>query len=210
MCFFLYVSLFVELCVGCDGLVNVLFTLEGVAMPHIYLMFELCNACLYVSSPFERLLCDCECARLLWYVFHSFSYNLLLSEKTKAFPCFERPILTTKSQHWPLFLWADTFHLERRVLLHENEMTLVRQQHLLWLRTWHAFSLMPLLPTTYSFCAKFCTYITHCCRCTIILYKMYHTVIVPSLFMIFPSKATSKKLIGLGSLQDFCRTIYLI
>lgn len=131
-------------------------------------------------------------------------------KRKKAFLCFERPILTTKSQHWPLFLWADTFHLERRVLLHENEMTLVRQQHLLWLRTWHAFSLMPLLPTTYSFCAKFCTYITHCCRCTIILYKMYHTVIVPSLFMIFPSKATSKKLIGLGSLQDFCRTIYLI
>lgn len=52
--FFLSVSLFVELCVGCDGLVNVLFTLEGVAMPHIYLMFELCNACSYVSFPFER------------------------------------------------------------------------------------------------------------------------------------------------------------
>lgn len=47
-------SLFVELCVGCDGLVNVLFTLEGVAMPHIYLMFELCNASSYVSFPFER------------------------------------------------------------------------------------------------------------------------------------------------------------
>lgn len=112
MCFFLYVSLFVELCVGCDGLVNVLFTLEGVAMPHIYLMFELCNACLYVSSPFERLLCDCECARLLWYVFHSFSYNLLLSEKKKSISLFwktnldyEITTLTTFPMSWHFSSW---------------------------------------------------------------------------------------------------------
>lgn len=110
-----------------------------------------------------------------------------LSQKKKR--CFwktnldcEIATLTTFPTSWHFASW-------KTGIIHENEMTLVRQQFLPWLHTRHAFSLMPLFPTTYSFCAKFCTYITHCCRCTIILYKMYHTVIVPSLFYDFPFKS---------------------
>lgn len=200
-------SLFVELCVGCDGLVNVLFTLEGVAMPHIYLMFELCNASLYVSFPFERFnvwlsvldLCD-MCFNFLTVYF---------SHKKKSFPRtnldYEIVALTTFPMSWHFASW------KTGIIAWNWEMTLVRQQFLLWLRTWHAFLVNATISNNVLFfCAKFCTYITHCCRCTIILYKMYHTVIVPSLPTIFSSKATSKKLIGLESLQCLCETIYLI